>query len=829
MTTEAQVAPPLEVRLEPGAEGVIRLVAVAPITLKLSLSMEDVRQEGRLYKVKLRGTQKNLPRDATCRVVISAKSLGEPVQSELGAIPMQINGESCTVDLELDTFASGLFGDGKAQFSVIPDFPFVTPCTVSGLMEFNNPLDVTGATPDKVLLGSLLKLTPVFSQKFKEAKLKLSVFHGGAIESGRASDSLAWSIFEWTLEDDDTKEWRVGCAESGGEYLLTYLDKHQDEYSFDLRLEVVQETDGQEVSYLVWEKKKAVSFPKPKLTSFEVGSGSALAKVENIDPGFRLPLELTLWQYGLHQLDPVVRTLLMNPISRPALAQASSSEYFWELVLPSLGMSQVQLFALLRIPKTLSGTDTYVPVSAVMDYDASKFLTFDDDQLWLEPPPKKGTKQSKQKKTPKDLATAIASQELKDTPTRSPHFGSISTGVRDNNLLVSIKLVGDRGYWKAAEPTFSLYDETGQSELAKLTVKPSEQNPRYLEALVPLEDPNLFGKKVRIRGQVTKPDANLWDELVAAPPAFSVSYEGVPRWLDKPTLRFVDLTDATSYVQVRCQVQHVPNGKNGSTLGFRLYERFVGIEKPILLAQVPFRYDVPKGAGGQCDSQGRLVARITDQEVVRKLKGQGKYMLEACVLDKDGKVLSTEVASSFKELDGSPRRIEGTMVWGSKVSEEFRKKVVIICDLLKIKPDDLMACMAFETGGTFSASKQNNAGGRAYGLIQFTPSGTEGLGKTVDELKVMTEIEQLDYVYKYMARCISKKGPLTTRSDIYMAIICPEAVGQPETYTCYSQAGSPRAYGENKGLDWGKKGYITKADATVPVDKYFQDGQLYRL
>ncbi|KFA87490.1 hypothetical protein [Archangium violaceum] len=828
MATEAQVAAPLEVRLEPGAEGVIRLVAVAPITLNLSLSPADIRQEGRLYKVTLRGTQKNLPADATCRVLITAESLGEPRQSEIGAVPMKINGDSCTIDVEIDTFASGLFGEAKAQLSVVPDFPFTTPHAVSGLLPFNNPLDVTGASPGKVLLGRLLKLKPVLSRKFEKARLKLSVFHGGTIESGKLSDSLAWSIFEWSMEEDDTQEWRVGCAESGGEYLLTYLEKHQDEYSFDLLLEVVQETEGQEVGYLVWKRPKAVSFPKPKLTSFEVSNGSVLAKVENVDPGFRLPLELTLWQYGLHDLDSVVRTLLMNPISRPALAEASSSEYFWELLMPTLGMSQVQLFALLRIPKTLSGTDSYVPVSAVMDYDASRFLTFDDDQLWLEPPPKKGSKQPKQKKTPKDLATAIASQELKDTPSRAPHFGSISTGVRDNQLLVSIKLVGDGGYWKAAEPVFSLYDEAGQTELMKLTVKPAERNPRYLEALVPLEDPNLLGKKVRIRGQVTEPGANLWDELVAAPPAFSVPYEGVPRLSDL-SVRFVELTDATCHMLVRCQARHVPNGKKGSTLGFRLYEYFSGLKDPVLLSRVPFRYDVALGAGGQCDSQGRLVARITDQEVVRKLRGPGRFKLEACVLDNEGKVLSTEVHSVSTTLGDSPRKIEGTMVWGSKVSAEFRKKVLVICDLLKIQPDDLMACMAFETGATFLASKQNNAGGQAYGLIQFTPSGTEGLGKTVDELKVMTELEQLDYVYKYMDRCIKAKGPLKTRSDVYMAIICPEAVGKPETYTCYSAASSPRAYEKNKGLDVAKKGYITKADATAPVDKAFQDGQLSRV
>ncbi|HSP78550.1 MAG TPA: hypothetical protein VLQ93_08485, partial [Myxococcaceae bacterium] len=678
-------------------------------------------------------------------------------------------------------------------------------------------------------LGKLLELEPVFSEKFEQAKLRLSVFHGGAIASGRISDSLAFSIFEWTAEDDDTKEWRVGCAESGGEYLLTYLDSRKTEYSFDLRLEVIQETDGHEVSYLVWDRPKAVSFPKPRLTSFKLDSLSTRAEVENVDPSFRLPLELTLWQYGLQNLDPIVQTLLMNPISRPALAEASSSEYFWQLLMPGSSMEQVRTFALLRIPKTLSGTEDYVPVSAVMDYDESKFRAFDDDELWLDPPRKsRGKQRSKYLKTRKELATALASEELKDAPTRAPHFGSISTGVRDHKLVVSIKLVGDSGYWKAAEPAFSLYDETCQTEIARLTTRPSAQYPQLLEALIPLNDKNLLGKKVSIRGQVTRPDAHLWEEAVAAPPAFSVPYEGVPR-LDTPMQRVVELTDATSYIQLRCQTHHIPNGKWGSTLGFRIHEYFQGLSKPVLLSGIRFRYDISKGAGGQCDARGRLVARITNQEVVGRLRSEGRYRLEACVLDKDGRVLSTEVRASSTDFGKSPRRLEGTMVWGQKVSADFRKKVLAICDHLKVNPDHLMACMAFETGRTFSASKQNAAGKRAYGLIQFTDAGAKELGKTVDELRVMSEIEQLDYVQEYMDRCIKSRGPLETLSDVYMAILCPAAVGKPETYWCYSLAHSPDAYKANARLDKGKKGYITKADATVKVEEQYRDGQLFRM
>ncbi len=813
----SQTQPPLELRLEPGLEGTVHLMVVAPTSL--SLSVASAVANGRKYTVKLQGTQTNLPPDTLCRVLLEA---GPPNarkedkrQSEAGSLPLKVSGSSCTLDVEVDLFSAGMFGEGELALRVIPDFPFASECAVTGRVKYNHPLDVKGARAGTVHLGRLLQLTPARGDPFTKSTLRLTAFHAGA--------SKTFSTFEWPAGRNEAKGWRVGCAESDGTYLLHWLDTRKDVYGFDLRFEVLEETDGQPVAYTVWESAGAVSFPKPKLTSLELGDASATAKVENLAPGFELPLELSLWSHALHDRDGVVQSRVMNPVTRPAEAVASSSEYFWYLAARTEA-EQSNVFALLRIPRTLTGTDTYVPVSAVLNYDDSKLLPFDDDQLWLEPPPKGMSAKAvaKQKKTAKELATAVASKELTVSPSRTPHFGAITAGVRDSNLLVSIKLVGDSAYWKDARPTFSVRDADTQAELAPLTARATEQNPRVLEALIPLVDKRILGKRVHLRGAVTVPDAQLWNELCAAPPAFSVPHTCMPN-LGELDMDTVKLTDDTSYVRVRCRASHIPNGKNGATLGFRLYELFADMAEPVEMKSVRFRYDLASGTGGQCDSRGRVVARITDEEVLQRLTSQGKYRLEAYVKDKDARVLTYEVGPVTHDFGQTPRKAAGTLIFGMRVPDDFRIKVRAICGLLDINPDYLMACMAFETGREFKASTKNKGGAEAYGLIQFTHIAAKDLKVPLAELKAMTELRQLDYVHEYMQRAKNSRGPLKTLSDVYMAILCPEAVGKPETHVCYRKG--TRAYTQNAGLDTAKKGSITKADATAVVLEQYKLGE----
>lgn len=162
---------------------------------------------------------------------------------------------------------------------------------------------------------------------------------------------------------------------------------------------------------------------------------------------------------------------------------------------------------------------------------------------------------------------------------------------------------------------------------------------------------------------------------------------------------------------------------------------------------------------------------------------------------------------------------DGQLIWGKKVTQEFRAKTRDICTKLKMDPNYLMAVMAFETGRSFDPAQKNNAGGSARGLIQFMPATARGLGTTTGQLVRMSAVEQLEWVYKYYK---PYTGKVKLLADAYMVVLWPAAVGKPESHVLYRQGTS--AYNENAGLDRGRKGYVTKGDATARVATEYKMG-----
>ena len=153
------------------------------------------------------------------------------------------------------------------------------------------------------------------------------------------------------------------------------------------------------------------------------------------------------------------------------------------------------------------------------------------------------------------------------------------------------------------------------------------------------------------------------------------------------------------------------------------------------------------------------------------------------------------------------------IAWSAKVSPKFIDKVVAICRKLGIEdPSDLMACMAWESGETFSPSILNGAGSKAVGLIQFMPSTAKGLGTSSEALAAMTAEEQLEYVYKYF---LPYKGRLKNLGDLYMAILYPRAIGKPDDYVLFKEG--TVAYRQNIGLDVGKDGNVTRGECLAKV------------
>lgn len=166
------------------------------------------------------------------------------------------------------------------------------------------------------------------------------------------------------------------------------------------------------------------------------------------------------------------------------------------------------------------------------------------------------------------------------------------------------------------------------------------------------------------------------------------------------------------------------------------------------------------------------------------------------------------------------------LAWGAKVSPTFRDKVVLIAagsGGLAMDPSDLMACMAFESGETFSPSITNGAGSGATGLIQFMPQTAGQLGTTTAKLAAMKAEEQMDYVLRYFK---PYAGRLHTIDDVYMAILWPAAIGKASSYVLFDKADPlyPKRYVQNHGLDLNSDGRVTKAEAAARVRDKLQKG-----
>lgn len=171
-----------------------------------------------------------------------------------------------------------------------------------------------------------------------------------------------------------------------------------------------------------------------------------------------------------------------------------------------------------------------------------------------------------------------------------------------------------------------------------------------------------------------------------------------------------------------------------------------------------------------------------------------------------------------------------TLVWGQKVSKEFKEKVIAIAQRLGTKPDYLMAIMAFETGGTFDPAQRNlgNPKSGPVGLIQFTELGVKSIGTTKEALLKMSGVEQLDYVEKFLNHK-SYMG-LSKLEDLYAAVHWPVAVGHDVGYVMYSKhAGAAgRNYRSNSGLDANKDGKVSLKEAAAKVQKKLGEGEAYR-
>lgn len=146
--------------------------------------------------------------------------------------------------------------------------------------------------------------------------------------------------------------------------------------------------------------------------------------------------------------------------------------------------------------------------------------------------------------------------------------------------------------------------------------------------------------------------------------------------------------------------------------------------------------------------------------------------------------------------------------------EAFAAKVKEISKKLDIDPNWLMAVMNSESGLNPQArnTKYPVGGGYATGLIQFIPSTARHLGTTTDALYNMSNVEQLDWVYKYFRPYRDK---IESFVDLYMVTFFPAAIGKKDDHVLQAKNISALAVARaNPIFDLDKNGKVTVGEVT---------------
>jgi len=175
-----------------------------------------------------------------------------------------------------------------------------------------------------------------------------------------------------------------------------------------------------------------------------------------------------------------------------------------------------------------------------------------------------------------------------------------------------------------------------------------------------------------------------------------------------------------------------------------------------------------------------------------------------------------ETLKAFKNRPGSVEKFKERVWW---IADTFTKYQGRLFDA-----NDLMACMSFESAGTFAADVKNPKSS-ATGLIQFMSATSRDVLK-IDHasLAKMTPEDQLNEVYKYFKWVIDTFGPVSGTADTYMAIFRPATVGKPSETPLFVRGTD--AYAVNTGLDTNRDGRIMKAEAAAKITERLALGML---
>ena len=171
---------------------------------------------------------------------------------------------------------------------------------------------------------------------------------------------------------------------------------------------------------------------------------------------------------------------------------------------------------------------------------------------------------------------------------------------------------------------------------------------------------------------------------------------------------------------------------------------------------------------------------------------------------------SQSQTADYEQLDAVPGELYLMDKAAVHVSDvpTFERKVREIAGQLRVPPEWLMAVMYSES--KFDASVRNFKGSGATGLIQFMPAAASEMNVSLERLRRMDHVQQLEYVYLYLQTVRDRYGEFQSLTDLYLGILYPKALGQDYCYTLYAKPS--QAFEQNAGLDENKDGRVTVSD-----------------
>ncbi|MDP5170576.1 MAG: transglycosylase SLT domain-containing protein [Bacteroidia bacterium] len=154
--------------------------------------------------------------------------------------------------------------------------------------------------------------------------------------------------------------------------------------------------------------------------------------------------------------------------------------------------------------------------------------------------------------------------------------------------------------------------------------------------------------------------------------------------------------------------------------------------------------------------------------------------------------------------------------------EAFASRVIDVAEDLLVPPEWLMAVMYAES--KFDPGIANLQGSGATGLIQFMPATAAELGISIERLKRMDAVQQMEYVFLYLQRVRDRYGDYDSLTDLYLGILYPKARGQDFCFTLFAKPSV--SYQQNRGLDQDNDGRVTISDVDRHLRGLFPDAYI---